>query len=57
MALATGAVRRPADYDAHWFANWVVMNTSVTRIDYVGESRAIVYTNQTHHLTPDLITW
>lgn len=53
----TGAVRRPADYASHWFANWAFLNTSVTRIDYVGASRAIVYTNQTHHLPSDLITW
>ncbi|MEQ9488522.1 MAG: histidine phosphatase family protein [Alphaproteobacteria bacterium] len=53
----TGAMRRSHDYDKHWCANWVFLNTSVTRIDYVGSSRAVVYTNQTSHLPPDLITW
>ena len=53
----TGAARRSVDYSSHWCANWVFLNTSVTRIDYVGGSRAIVYTNQTEHLPSNLVTW
>lgn len=53
----TGAARHSANYDSHWCANWVFLNASITRIDYVGSSRAVVYTNQTGHLPPDLVTW
>jgi len=53
----TGAARHSVHYGSHWCANWVFLNTSVTRIDYVGGTRAIVYTNQTQHLPSELITW
>lgn len=53
----TGATRHSDNYDNHWVANWAFHNTSVTRIDYVNESRAVVYTNQFQHLPPELLTW
>jgi len=53
----TGAGRHPDNYDNHWTANWAFHNTSVTRIDFVFGSRAVVYTNRLQHLPPDLVTW
>lgn len=53
----TGAVRHSDNYDNHWVANWAFHNTSITRIDFVSGSRAIVYTNQLQHLPPELVTW
>jgi broad specificity phosphatase PhoE len=53
----TGARREPDNYDNHWVANWAFHNTSITRIDFVSGSRAIVYTNQLQHLPPELVSW
>jgi len=53
----TGAGRHSDNYDDHWVANWAFHNTSITRIDFVSDSRAIVYTNQFQHLPPELLTW
>ncbi len=52
-----GVERRPANYDIHWVANWAVHNTAITRIDFIAESRVVVYTNRTQHLPPEMITW
>jgi len=53
----SGATRHDANYENHWVANWAFHNTSVTRIDYVGQTKTVVYTNQFRHLSPNLLSW
>lgn len=53
----TGTARHAANYDSHWVANWAFHNTSVTRMDFVSGSRAVVYTNRLQHLPAELVTW
>lgn len=53
----SGAGRAAENYDNYWLANWAFHNTSITRIDFVAGSRAIVYTNRLQHLPPELVSW
>ena len=49
--------RRRENYETTWMGNWAAHNTSLTRIDLVGDSQVIVYTNRLDHLPVELVTW
>ena len=54
---AMGVVRHQPSYDSHWCGNWTFHNTSISRIDFSGTARSVVYLNRIDHLPNDLISW
>ena len=49
LAVVTGAPKR----DGLWYTSH---NTGITRIDFKGIDRRVVYMNRTSHLPPDMLT-
>ena len=52
-----GVSRHSHNYQSEWVANWTVHNTSISRIDFVGDSHSVVYLNRIDHLPAEMITW
>jgi 2,3-bisphosphoglycerate-dependent phosphoglycerate mutase len=52
-----GVVRHEHNYQSDWAANWTFHNTSISRIDFVGDSHNVVYLNRIDHLPAELVTW
>lgn len=52
-----GVSRHPHNYQNDWVANWTFHNTSISRIDFVGDSHSVVYLNRIDHLPAELVTW
>ena len=52
-----GVERHRHNYGNHWVANWAFHNTSISRIDFVGGSHNVIYTNRIDHLPNELVTW
>ena len=52
-----GVQRHAHNYRDLWLGNWVLHNTSITRIDILGASRNVVYLNRIDHLPTELVTW
>ena len=53
MGLNSGC----ADEKNTWIPNWVFVNTSISRIDFVGTTKYAVYLNRIDHLPGELSTW
>ena len=49
--------RHEHNYNDLWLGNWVLHNTSITRIDINGPVRNVIYLNRVDHLPAELITW
>lgn len=52
-----GVGRKQENYRSVWEANWVLHNTSVSRVDVVSGSTTVVYLNRIDHLDSELVTW
>ena len=49
--------RHDHNYRNDWVANWTFHNTSISRIDFIGDSHSVIYLNRIDHLPAELITW
>ena len=53
-----GVTRYATNYSGPWVANWAFHNTSISRLDFIGEAHGtVVYLNRIDHLPPELVTW
>ncbi|MGI9316400.1 MAG: histidine phosphatase family protein, partial [bacterium] len=52
-----GVPRKNENYQSPWVANWVLHNTSISRIDIKDDARNVVYLNRIDHLPSEHVTW